>query len=209
MALKRAITVDQMYKKKFNIMEFEGVFKASFGKPQLGGTWIVWGNSSQGKTNLCMQLAKYLTTFGKVAYNSFEEGVSMSFKNTLQRNNMNDVASQFIILDGEGVADLKKRLKKRRSPNIIIIDSQQHAKISKDGYAAMKQEFPNKLFIYVSHARGKLPKGEVADFIRYDADLKIRVEGFRAFVDGRLNEAEGVFYDIYPEKSHFFWQELD
>lgn len=208
MTLKRAISVDQMYNMKFSIMNFEGKFKASFGKPQLGGSWIIFGNSSNGKTSLAMQLSKYLTNFGKVIYNSFEEGASMSFQNTIKRNQMRDVAKKFTILDGESLEHLTIRLNKRRSPDIIIIDSVQHSKITKDQYKNLKHKFPNKLFIYISHARGKLPKGEIADFIRYDSDLKIRVEGFRAFVDGRLNESEGKYFDIYPEKSITYWNEL-
>lgn len=208
MGLRKAMSVDQLYRMEFSTMEFQGRFKASFGRPQLGGTWLIWGNSSNGKTSLCMQLAKYLTEFGKVAYNSFEEGASLSFKNTLIRNNMKEVAGKFFILRGETYEELKERLSKRRAPNILIIDSIQHSKISKDQYTSLKQSFPNKLFLYISHARGKLPKGEIADFIRYDADLKIRVEGFRAFIDGRLNEAEGKHFDIYPEKSTQYWNEM-
>ena len=208
MTLKRAISVDQMYNMKFSIMNFEGKFKASFGKPQLGGSWIIFGNSSNGKTSLAMQLSKYLTNFGKVIYNSFEEGASMSFQNTIKRNQMRDVAKKFTILDGEPLEHLTIRLNKRRSPDIIIIDSVQHSKITKDQYKNLKHKFPNKLFIYISHARGKLPKGEIADFIRYDSDLKIRAEGFRAFADGRLNESEGKYFDIYPEKSTNYWNEL-
>lgn len=208
MTLKRAISVEQMYSMKFPIMKFEGVFKASFGQPQLGSSWIIFGNSSNGKTSLAMQLAKYLTNFGKVIYNSYEEGASMSFQNTIMRNQMRDVSKKFTILDGEPLDHLTIRLKRKRSPNIIIIDSVQHSKITKDQYKLIKSTFPNKLFIYISHARGKSPKGEIADFIRYDSDLKIRVEGFRAFVDGRLNESEGKFFDIYPEKSTNYWNEL-
>ncbi len=205
---KRAISVDQMLRIKFPIMNFEGEFKASFGCPQLGGSWLIYGNSGNGKTSLAMQLSKYLTNFGVVLYNSYEEGVSMSFQNTVIRNNMKDVGKRFLILDGEELEDLRQRLKKRRSPDIIIIDSVQHSKITKEQYKELKNEFANKLFIYISHARGKLPKGEVADFIRYDSDLKIRVEGFRAFVDGRLNNAEGKYFDIYPTKSKTYWNDL-
>ncbi len=208
MALKRAISVDQMYKMKFSIMNFEGKFKASFGEPQLGGSWIIFGNSSNGKTSLAMQVAKYLTKFGVVLYNSFEEGASMSFQNTVVRNQMRDVAGKFLIIEGEGFEDLSIRLNKRRSADIIIIDSIQHSKITKSQYEDLKKNFQNKLFIYISHARGKLPKGEIADYIRYDSDLKIRAEGFRAFVDGRLNKSEGKYFDIYPEKSKIYWNEL-
>lgn len=206
--LTRAISVAQLYKTKFKIMQFEGTYKAAFGQPQLGGSWIIWGDSSNGKTSLAMQLAKYLTNFGKVIYNSFEEGVSMSFKNTVERNAMHEVAKRFIILPGESVSDLSKRLRKRYSADIIIIDSIQHAGLSRDDYKQLKHSFPNKLFIYISHAKGKLPKGEVADFIRYDSDLKIYVEGYRAFVQGRLNNSENKPFDIWEEKAKTYYNEL-
>lgn len=205
---KRAISVETMYNIKFETMQFKGVFKDSFGQPQLGGTWLSFGSTSQGKTSLNMQLAKYLTNFGKVAYNSYEEGVSKSFQDAIVRNNMRDVSADFVILQGEPVEDLIKRLKRRRSPRIIFMDSIQHARLTKQQYKRLKNEFPNKLFIYTSHARGKQPKGEVADFIRYDADIKIFTEGFRAFPEGRLSGDSGQYFDIWPEKSKIYWQEL-
>jgi hypothetical protein len=205
----RAGSVDQLYKVKFNIMEFERTWKACFGKPQLGGTWLIYGNSGNGKTSLSMQLSKYMTQFGKVLYNSFEEGKSLSFQNTLRLNRMEQVKSKFNWLGGEEISVLIERLKMRNSPDIIIIDSVQHALLNKTEYRFLKKKFPKKLFIYTSHAKGKEPKGEVADSIYYDADLKIRVEGFRAFVEGRLNKSEGKVFDIYPEKSKNYWREVD
>lgn len=205
----RAISVAQLYKTRFEIMKFEGKYKAAFGQPQLGGSWLIWGDSSNGKTSLAMQLAKYLTQFGKVAYNSFEEGISMSFKNTIERNAMHEVAGRFLILPGENITDLTKRLLRRYSPDIIIIDSVQHAGINREDYKKLKHTFPNKLFIYISHAKGKLPKGEVADFIRYDSDLKIYVEGYRAFVQGRLNNSEYKHFDIWEEKAKIYYNEID
>ena len=44
-------------------------------------------------------------------------------------------------------------------------------------YIQLKEEFPDKLFIFISHARGKNPKGDAATSVMYDADLKIWVEG--------------------------------
>ncbi len=206
--LTRAISVAQLYKTKFKIMQFEGTYKAAFGQPQLGGSWIIWGDSSNGKTSLAMQLAKYLTNFGKVIYNSFEEGVSMSFKNTVERNAMHEVSGKFTILPGEPVNELMTRLRKRYSADIIIIDSIQHAGLTRDDYKKLKHAFPSKLFIYISHAKGKLPKGEVADFIRYDSDLKIYVEGYRAFIAGRLNNSDNKHFDIWEEKAKTYYNEL-
>lgn len=49
----------------------------------------------------------------------------------------------------------------------------------------MRSRFPRKLFIFISHADGKNPKGGVADSIRYDCSCKIYVEGFRAVAASR------------------------
>lgn len=197
-----------MYKIKFETMPFQDKWKASFGMPQLGGAWLSFGRPSQGKTSLNMQLAKYLTRFGKVAYNSYEEGVSKSFQDAIIRNNMRDVAKNFIILEGESVEDLHERLCKRRAPRIIFMDSIQHARLTKAQYTFLKESHPNKLFIYTSHARGNQPKGEVADFIYYDVDVKIFTKGFRAFPEGRLSGDDGQYFDIWPEKSKIYWQEI-
>ena len=210
MSLKRAISVSQMKSIKFDIMQFEGDFQAAFGKPQLGGTWIIWGNSSNGKTSLCLQLGKYMTNFARVAYNSYEEGISLSFQNALDLFDMHEVERLFYILDGDSIDDLRLRLnaRKTRKPRIVFMDSVQHSKLTVEQYKALKRDYSDVLFIYISHARGKLPKGEVADFIRYDADLKIRVEGFRAFVDGRINDSKGMYFDIFPERSKIYYNEV-
>ena len=206
--LPRAYTVDSIGRIKFQVMEFEGKFKASFGLPQLGCTWFIWGDTSNGKTSLCMQLAKYMTRYSKVLYNTYEEQISLSLQNAMHDHEMLQVSDSFWVLPGEDVSTLMERLSKRNAPNIIFMDSVQHAQLTKLQYKKLKSTFPNKLFIYVSHARGKSPKGEVADFIKFDADIKARVEGFRAMIEGRLNKAEGQFFDIYTKKSKEYWSEL-
>ena len=53
-------------------------------------------------------------------------------------------------------------------------------------YIQLKEEFPDKLFIIISHARGKNPKGDAATSVMYDADLKIWVEGYVAYSKGAV-----------------------
>lgn len=195
-------------KKSYNILEFDGKFKESFGTPELAGAWLVWGDSSAGKTSFNIQLAKYMTRFGTVLYNSFEEGESKSFYNSLKLHQMGDVGNKFQMIAGENIPTLSKRLELQRSADIIIIDSIQHSRMTREDYYLIKDMHQSKkLFIYISHATGKLPKGELADFIRFDSELKIRTEGFRAFPTGRLNGG-GKFFDIWPERSKEYWSEL-
>lgn len=178
--MKRAITVNQMLMKKFDAMEFEGKWEASFGKPERSGVWLVWGGSGNGKTRFCMQLAKYLTRFGTVAYNTLEEGARMSMQRVLIDSNMKTVSSKFILLDGENKAELNERLTRKKSPDIIIIDSFQYLGLTKLEYTEFKSRHKSKLFIFISHAEGLQPAGRTANFVKYDADIKIHVHAYEA-----------------------------
>jgi hypothetical protein len=96
-------------------------------------------------------------------------------------------------------------LRKVRSANIIFIDSLQYSDINKVEYKRLKLEFPNKLFIWISHAEGKRPKGRLADFIRYDADVKIRIEGFKAICLSRIANNINTEYVIYQIGADEYW----
>lgn len=193
---KRAISVDEMLRMTFIEMPFEGEWKNSFGAPERSGVWIIWGHSGNGKTSFALQLARYLCEFGRVAYNTLEEGPRKSFQRALQRSNMQLVSKRFIILN-EGIEDLYKRLEKRKSPDIIVIDSFQYCALTKAEYKKLKSSFPNKLFIFISHAEGKQPEGRTAKFVKYDADVKIHVEGYKAFIMSRFGGNEP--YVIWSE----------
>jgi len=187
--LKRAISIDEIYKMTFVDMPFEGEWNESFGEPERSGVWLIFGHSGNGKTDFAIQLSKYLTQFGNVAYNTLEEGARKSFQMALQRNHMHLVSNSFVILS-EGMNHLRKRLGRRKSADIIIIDSFQHAGVTKAEYIALKKEFPNKLFIFLSHADGKHPEGRPAKFAYYDADVKIHIQGFEAFIKSRYGGGE-------------------
>lgn len=191
MNLKRAISVDEMYKMNFKELEFTGQWLESFGKPEPTGVWLFFGHSGNGKTDFAIKTAKYLCTFKKVAYNTLEEGARLSFQIAIKRNNINLVAKRFVILNEE-IADLKARLAKRKSPDIIIIDSFQYCGLTKAEYKDLK-EFAikhKKLIIFISHAEGKEPEGRPARFVKFDADVYAWIEGYEAFVTSRFGGGE-------------------
>ena len=184
--LKRAVSVDEITKKKFIELELSPAFEKQLGKPERSGVWFIWGESFNGKTAFCMQLAKELTKSGMVYYNTLEEGTRKSFQKAVITQNMREVKNKFSIGNKEPIEELKVRLRRKKSPHIIFIDSIQHAELTKKQYKELIREFDNKLFIFISHAEGKKPKGSLADFVRYDADVKIRVEGYKAIFLSRL-----------------------
>ena len=187
MAVKRALSVSDIRKYKPVELNFTGAWKASIGTPELCGTWLIWGNSANGKTRFALQLAKYLTNFRRVAYNSLEEGLSKSMKEAIIDTGLN---KNFVLLDKEPVEELKSRLRKRRSPDVILIDSLQYTGLSYGQYKELRKEFPHKLFIFISHAEGNEPKGNVARSIRYDAFVKIPVIGYAAYPQSRFGGGE-------------------
>lgn len=198
--MKRAYSVSNILNKNFKTLDFEGEWKASLGQPDEAFSAIVWGNSANGKTDFVVQLAKYLCKFGRVVYNSMEEGISHTYQMAMERHYMQSVEGKFILLDREPWADMMKRMKKYKSPDFLIIDSIQYAGATKNEYKELKEYMKKKKkgLIFISHAQGNEPKGALAQFVRYDVDIKIPVEGFKAFPQGRLNGG-GKPYIIWHE----------
>ncbi len=188
--MSRAVSITQLYAKKRKILPFDGEYAASFGLPELKGAWIIWAQSGSGKSTFVLKLCKYLTRFGRVAYNSMEEGDSQSFSLACKRVGMEDVKRQFILLDKEPIAEMRERLRKQKAPQIVVIDSIQYSQLTYGQYTELLSEFPNVLFIIISHAEGKEPEGKVAKKIRFDSMVKIRVEGYVAFPRSRYGGNE-------------------
>ena len=204
--MKRAVSVDELFKKKFIELDLQGQWRTLLGSPERSGVWLIWGDSFNGKTSFCLQLAKELCRFGRVNYNSMEEGARKSMQKAARRTQMQHVKGRFQITS-ESLEEMKKRLRLRRSAEINFIDSIQYADLNKRSYKALKAEFPNKLFIFVSHAEGRLPLGRFANFVRYDADVKICIEGFKAFCLSRLADVKSEPYIIWEKGAREYWIE--
>lgn len=181
----RAISVHQLLSTKPRVMAFTGAWQSLMGNPERTGAWIVWGRSGNGKTRFALQLGKYLTHFGRVAYNSLEEGASVAMRKAFIETGMQDASRKLVLLDKEPIEDLKERLRRRKSPDIIIIDSLQYTAMTYQQYKELCMGFRQKLFVFVSHAEGREPAGRVAKSIRFDANVKIFVEGYKAYAVSR------------------------
>lgn len=193
----------ELYTKKRKLLAFEGEWLEHIGQPEPSKSWLIWGDSSNGKTTYVLKLAKYLSRFGKVLYNSMEEGDSESMKNAFKRVGMEEVSRRVMLLDNEPIDELDERLSKKKAPRIVIIDTVQYAELTFKRYKELKEKHPNVLWIYVSHEDGKLPDGKVANKIRRDAMVKVRVEGFKAFPTSRYGGLEP--FVIWAEGADKYW----
>jgi hypothetical protein len=205
----RARSINEILNEKFRAVELEGIWKDAIGSPELLGTWFVYGDTKQGKTTLSMMLAKYLSGFGRVFYNAIEEGVSLSVQNAYKRVGMHE-AKGSVALEKETIEEMIKRLQRLKSPNIVFVDSVQFADMKFADYKKIKQMFPSKLFIYISHVNNKKPDGAAARGIWRDASVVFRVEGFKAFPISRFGgdnkeiiinqQLADVYWGMFPDQ---------
>lgn len=151
-----------------------------------------------------MQLVYELALTGKVFYNSFEEGISLTMAETLRRSNIAEVAAN-VLIGKESIDDMEERLLRRKAPQYIVIDSIQYAGIDQRRFKKLIDAHPDKLFIVISHAEGRSPAGRIGKGIRYHADLKIHVEGYLATSMGRYNP--GGRYIIWQDRAESYWGE--
>jgi hypothetical protein len=124
----------------------------------------------------------------------------------LVRHGLSKVGSRFHLLNAEPMTELKERLARRKSYNIIVIDSFQYTQMSYRDYIQFKEQNKDKLIVFISHAKGSLPRGSAAEGVMYDATLKIWVEGFKAFSKGRFIGQTGEF-TIWDEGAERYWGE--
>ncbi len=207
--MQRAYTPDEILSKKFKLLPFEGEWQRSLGRPEKGFTCMIWGPSSNGKSSFGMQFAKYLTNFGRVAYDALEEGYSHTTQMNFERNFMGTTTGKMLLLDREPFPVIMERMSKHKSPDFLFIDSLQYLRIKGWQYNELKLLMYKKKkgLILISQAKGKEPKGALADDVRYDVDLKLRVEGYKVFPGGRLNGG-GEPFVIWHEGAAKYWGEV-
>ncbi len=203
--MRRAYNVHQIRQFRPTMLDFDGEWLAVIGRPERTGSWLIWGKSANGKTRFALQLARYLCNFCRVAYDSLEEGLSLTMQHAIAEVGFSDGKAKrnFSLLDKEPIEELVERLRKEKAPKIVIIDSLQYTGMTYTAYKALRDENPGKLLIFISHADGAEPKGNVANSVKFDANVKIYVEGYRAMPQSRYGG--GQPYDVWPQKSAEYW----
>lgn len=190
--MTRTLSARQVLSVRSPQLMLEGEWGNCVGAIPRRGVVLFWGHSGNGKTTAVVSLCIQLTRFGKVLYCSIEEGFSLSFRKTLERTGAADCGRRFQVLDRCTIEELDERLSRNKSPEFIVVDSFQYLNIDYREYITFRDRHRDKLLIFVSHADGKQPSGRAARSVMYDADLKIWVEGYRAYSKGRFIGNTGV-----------------
>jgi len=202
--MKKGLSVSELMKKRYKVLDFQGELNEAFGNPEGCGVWFIWGNSGNGKSSFVVKLCKELLRFGRVLYNSLEEGSSLTLQNAFKEFDTEETKRRLLIIN-EDIQTLENRLSKKRTQEFVIIDSFQYSRMTYESYLKFKEKFPNKLIVFISHADGKRPSGRSAKSVMYDASLKIWIEGFKAFSKGRFIGKNGGTYTIWEEGANRYW----
>lgn len=201
--IDRALTVADLLAYKAKTLPLAGRWLECLGEPEQAGGWLIWGGSFGGKTSFAVQLAYELSRYTRVLYNSLEQGKSGSLQQAFILNSIPARAKNLLVVNKEPLAVIKARLNRPKSANIVFIDSLQYFDITYKEYKDLKEHFPKKLFIFISHADKKDPAGAVAKKIRYDADVKIWVEGYKAFAESRVGGGEP--FTVWQDGADKYW----
>lgn len=204
--MQRAKSTTEILATEFDHFEFEAEWLDAFDKPERCGTWFIGGKSGSGKTSFTYNLAKYLTKFEKVLVNDYEEGDRSSQKELIKRSNIAEVKARIKFVK-EPMPDLIDRLLKAKSkaPRVVIINSWQYANMTFLQFRKMTEQFKKTLFIVISQVKANnMPIGESAEKVMYHADLKIFVEGHRAFSRGRYIGKKG-YLNNWLEGAIKYW----
>ena len=203
--MARILGLKQLLNKQYTFLKIPARFEHSFGKLTNSFTMIVWGMSGNGKSNFLMQFLQILMPYGRVLYVGLEEGFEASMQiNALRNLKEAEHNGKIVFADHEMTyEELSVKLKKKKSPKFIVIDSVQYWNINYEQYKKLKEEFTGRIFIFISHASGKLPDGKTADKIRYDAPIKVFVQGYIAFVISRFGGNNP--FVIWEEGAKKYW----
>ncbi len=169
------------------------------GLPESNFRMIVYGESGGGKTTFAMKLAVMLTALGKVYYNSSEQGEGKSIQDAFKRAGVaNCEKGSFMLADRHTFAEMMETLGKKRSAPFVVIDSLNYLNLTKSQYQEMTETFPKKVFIIISWAEGKRPKGTHAQDIEYMTDIKVRVDDGLVIALSRFGPTEPS--RLFPSK---------
>jgi len=198
--MRRLLSNRDVTKAAFDTAPFEGDWLAAFGRPELKGTWTIFGSSGSGKTTFALMLCKYLSQFGRVMYDSLEQGLSRSMQLAWERVGMREAGRGVVFADRVQLEELRERLSKPKSAQMVIIDSVTAMQgFRKGDYADLVRDFPRKLFVFIAHEKNHKAFPAVAEYVRCLSDVKICVEGYAARVVSRYATGPGYDFVIWED----------
>lgn len=205
----RILRPSQILKKERDKYAFEGKYLESFGSPEAHAKWFFTGPSFSGKSSLVFEVCNYLTQFGVVDYNNHEEagGDSETVVKKIIQSGMQDKDGKIRLykapIESDQFETFGERMMKKKSADFAVIDSIQHAELTKKQYLQLTDSLCNprkgKSLLFISH----WVKNDFTKFVKHDCDIKVEVIGFVADVDSRFGG--GKPFLIWEKGAKEYW----
>lgn len=181
----KSIGVTQFLSKRYKTIALPEEWIKVLGMVETGFRIIIWGPSGSGKTTFALKMCKMLSGFGKVYYNSIEQGEGASLQNAIRQVGMEECAGKIVFGDRDSFEEMVEKLKRNKAM-FFVIDSAQYANLTQFQYKILNEMFPRKGIVIISwEGSGGHPKGEAAKAIRYMVDVKIHVRNGVAVAQSR------------------------
>lgn len=196
--------------RKFVHFDFEEKFRDLLGDRVVGGAWIIYGKSGQGKTRFALELAKEFERQGKgVLFASLEMGISKMFLDDVKDAGIRSGTSKMRLCQNLTLQALEVLLKKQRSPAVVIVDSIQYWQMEENmempELLKLFKKFAKKTFVFLSHIEGKEVEGKLAYQVKRECSTRILIEGFKAMLQGRGKGGRTGEYVIWDEGAARYW----
>lgn len=206
--MSRALTIRNIYDRKFTTLQLDGVYRDVLGEPEDSGAWLVWGVEKAGKTWFTIMLANYLSTMKKVLYVSAEEGCGKNFQDTCMRIGLSANNRNLQVMEYITVEELDERLDRRRAPSVVVLDNMTiYADELKNGVLRwLLQKHRTKLFIFIAHEERNQPYTATAKLVRKLAKAVIYVKGYTCTISGRV---PGGMVEINQEKAQLYHRTVE
>lgn len=191
----KSIGLEQLGNKVYRIIEgLPPEVTDSLGELEDAFDAIIYGKSGNGKTNFTIILLKALIKAldCRAEYVSYEEGHGKTMRDAMiyRHNMLEEVGNKLTLTDHLTFDELKRKMGRKQSAKIWVIDSLQASHLSFEQCEQLKRLYvlsrKKKVIIYVSWADGKNPQGAVAKAVEYYSQIKMHVDRLVMFPKSRF-----------------------
>lgn len=173
---KDILTAGELSQMRFKTFRYMGDFKNLIGEPETNFKCLVSGKRGGGKSTFMLMWANYhARNFGKVLYNSNEEGARLTMQDKLKR--LNITTPNLHISEHKNFTDLFAFLKANKGVySALFIDSLTRCGMDAEQIRILSEAFPELAIIYIvqqtkeGHSRGSAANEFDVDIVIYVND---------------------------------------